>query len=61
MINSLLVADGHGNFSGPFFEDYRGEEDANEGQNMLEHKAVDPLLEEENYQGAERGSRNDKM
>ena len=46
MINSLLVADGHGNFSGPFFEDYHGEEDAVGGQSMLEHKAADPLLEE---------------
>ena len=61
MINYLLVADGHGNFSGPFLEDYCGKADAVGGQGMLERKVVDPLLEEENYQGAERGSRNDKM
>ena len=42
------------------FEDYHGEEDAVGGQSMLERKVADSLLEEENYQGAERGSRNDK-
>ena len=61
MINSLLVTDGHGNFSGPLFEDHCGEEDAVGGQSMLERKVADPLLKEENYQGSERGSRNDKM
>ena len=39
---------------------YGGKEDAVGGQSMLERKAADPLLEEEIYQGAERGSRNDK-
>ena len=60
MINSLLVADGHGDFSSPFFEDYRSKEDAVGGQSMLERKVTDLLPEEENYQGAERGSSNDK-
>ena len=50
MMDSCLFAERHGSFLDPV-EDYCGEEGAVEGQNMLKYKAVESLLEEENYEG----------
>ena len=53
-MNSWLIADRHGNFFSDPFEYYCSEEDAVGGQSMLKHKAIESLLEEENYKGLKR-------